>query len=82
MSGEKAISYSCNLSVSEKIHILHKAVGKRGINGKLQYLQVQKKPLNEHSSVTRDRFSSLFAELFPQLHIFDEHSSATVKKDG
>jgi hypothetical protein len=51
-------------------------------HGKLQYLQAQKKPLNEHSSVTNDRFNSLFTELCPQLHIFDEHSSAAVKKDG
>ena len=51
-------------------------------HGKLQYLQAQKKPLNEHSNVTKDRFNSLFTELCPQLHILDEHCSAAIKKNG
>lgn len=50
--------------------------------GKLQYIQAQKKPLNEHSDATRDRFRSLFTELCPQLTVFDEHTRASVEKNG
>ena len=50
--------------------------------GKLQYLQAQTKPLNQHSDVIKERFNSLFTKLCPQLHIFDEHCSVTVEKNG
>ena len=51
-------------------------------HGKLQYIQAQNKPLNEHSHATRDQFQSLFAELCPQLTVCDEHTRASVEKNG
>ncbi|WP_319525476.1 hypothetical protein [uncultured Desulfosarcina sp.] len=51
-------------------------------HGKLQYIQAPKKPLNEQSDATRDRFQSLFNELRSQLTICDEHTRASVEKNG
>ncbi|MBU1565146.1 MAG: hypothetical protein KJ630_05915 [Proteobacteria bacterium] len=51
-------------------------------HGKLQYFQDKTKPLNEHPNTTRNRFNSLFADLCPQLQCVDEHSSATVERNG
>jgi hypothetical protein len=51
-------------------------------HGEFQYIQTQAKPLNEHSNETRQRFTSLFADLHRKLQIVDKHSSASVEKNG
>jgi hypothetical protein len=51
-------------------------------HGRLEYVQAQAKPLNEHTRKTKERFNSLYAELRPRLKIMAAHASATVERNG
>jgi hypothetical protein len=51
-------------------------------DGKFQYLQSPKKPLNDTPDAARIRFQKHFEKLFPGLNRFDAKISETVEKDG
>ncbi len=50
--------------------------------GKFQYLQSPKKPLNDTAEAARRRFTALFRELLPGLEGADGPGSRAVEKDG
>ena len=50
--------------------------------GKFEYFQPLMKPLHDNPKTARTRFKSLFADISPQLKVFDDQASETVEKDG